>query len=393
MTVTRSSLFHEEHEAFRQTVRRFVEREVRIHVEEWEEAERFPRDLFRRCGALDLLGLKYPEAYGGTGVGLLYEAVLFEELARCGSGGVAAGIGAHIAIATPPIYRYGTEDQRQRWLKPAIRGELVVALGITEPSGGSDIARIQTSARREGDTYVINGTKTFITNGVNADLVVALVKTKPEGGHDGLSLVLVERGTPGFSVGRQLRKLGWRASDTAELVFADCRVPVANRLGEEHLGFYLSVENFQWERLWIAISAAAAAQQSFDIALEYARSRKQFGKPLTGHQAIRHKLADMLLAVEQARQLTYHALWLYSQRLPCTKEISMAKIAATETDVRVADEALQIHGGYGYMMEYPIQRAWRDARLGPIGAGTNEIMREIIARDVIASEGDGVDAR
>ncbi len=382
MTPRRSSLFREEHEAFRQTVRRFVDRELRPHAEEWEEAEQFPRELFRRCGALDLLGLKYPEAYGGTNAGVLYEAVLFEELARCGSGGVAAGIGAHIAIATPPIFHYGTEEQRPRWLSPAVRGDLVVALGVTEPVGGSDIAHIATAARREGDTYVINGTKTFITNGVQADLVVALVKTKPEGGHDGLSLVVVERGTPGFSVGRKLKKLGWRASDTAELIFADCRIPVGNRLGEEHHGFYLSVENFQWERLWIAISAVAAAERSFELAREYARNRTQFGKPLTGHQVIRHKLADMLLTIEQARQLTYHALWLYSQKLPCTKEISMAKIAATEADVRVADEALQIHGGYGYMMEYPIQRAWRDARLGPIGAGTNEIMREIIAKEL-----------
>ena len=363
-------------------MRRFIEKEVRPHVDEWEQAQQFPRELFRRCGALDLLGLKYPEQFGGTNAGVLYEAVLFEELARCGSGGVAAGIGAHVAIATPPINDFGDQAQRQRWLAPAIKGEKIVALGVTEPSGGSDIAHVQTMAGRQGDAYVVNGAKMFITNGVNADLVVILARTKPEGGHHGLSLLVVERGTPGYTVGRKLDKLGWRASDTAELVFQDCRVPVENRLGEENNGFKMAVANFQWERLWIAISAVASAQRSLELAVDYASNRVQFGKTLTSMQVIRHDIADMALTIEQARQLTYYALWLHSQNLPCTKEVSMAKIAATEADVSVADRALQIHGGYGYMMEYPIQRAWRDARLGPIGAGTNEIMREIIAKEL-----------
>jgi acyl-CoA dehydrogenase len=308
--------------------------------------------------------------------------VLFEELARCGSGGVAAGIGAHVAIATPPINDFGTDAQRQRWLAPAIRGTKIVALGVTEPSGGSDIAHVETSAHRDGDAYVVNGSKMFITNGVNGDLAVILVRTKPEGGHQGLSVLVVEKGTPGFSVGRKLSKLGWRASDTAELVFQDCRVPIENRLGEENKGFYLAVGNFQWERLWIAIGAVASAQRSLEIAVDYAANRVQFGKTLTSMQVIRHQIADMALMIEEARQLTYYALWLHTQKLPCTKEVSMAKIAATEADVRVADRALQIHGGYGYMSEFPIQRAWRDARLGPIGAGTNEIMREIIAKEL-----------
>jgi acyl-CoA dehydrogenase len=308
--------------------------------------------------------------------------VLFEELARCGSGGVAAGIGAHVAIATPPIHDFGTDAQRQRWLAPAVKGVKIVALGVTEPSGGSDIAHVETSARRDADAYVVNGSKMFITNGVNADLAVILVRTKPEGGHQGLSMLVVERGTPGFSVGRKLSKLGWRASDTAELVFQDCRVPIDNRLGEENKGFYLAVGNFQWERLWIAIGAVASAQRSLELAVDYAANRVQFGKTLTSMQVIRHQIADMALMIEEARQLTYYALWLHSQKLPCTKEVSMAKIAATEADVRVADRALQIHGGYGYMSEFPIQRAWRDARLGPIGAGTNEIMREIIAKEL-----------
>jgi acyl-CoA dehydrogenase len=380
--VPRSHLFGPEHEEFRGTVRRFIDKEIRPNVDQWEQAQQFPRDLFRRFGALDLLGLKYEEKYGGTNAGVIYEAVLFEELGRCGSGGVAAGIGAHVAIATPPINDFGTDEQRQLWLAPAIKGEKIVALAVTEPSGGSDIAHVETSARRDGDTYLLNGSKMFITNGVNADVVVVLARTKPEGGHQGLTMLVVERDTRGYSVGRKLDKLGWRASDTAELIFQDCRVPLANRLGEENNGFYLAVGNFQWERLWIAIGAVASAQRSLDLAVEYAANRVQFGKPLTAMQVIRHQIADMALMIEQARQLTYHALWLHSQNIACTKEVSMAKIAATDADVHVADRALQIHGGYGYMMEFPIQRAWRDARLGPIGAGTNEIMREIIAKEL-----------
>ncbi|HEY8677410.1 MAG TPA: acyl-CoA dehydrogenase family protein [Candidatus Dormibacteraeota bacterium] len=378
----RSHLFGPEHDEFRGTVRRIVEKEIRPHVEAWEEAQQFPRDLFARFGALDLLGLKYPEPYGGTDAGVLYEAVLFEELARCGSAGVAAGIGAHVAIATPPLFQFGTEEQRRRWLAPAIKGEKIVALGVTEPSGGSDIAHVEMTARRDGDAYVVNGSKMFITNGVQADVVVLLARTMPEGGHHGLSMLVAERGTPGFSVGRKLNKLGWRASDTAELVFQDCRIPVDNRLGEENRGFYLAVANFEWERLWIALGAVEAAQRSMELAIDYAGNRVQFGKTLSSMPIIRHKLADMALMIEQARQLTYHAVWLHTQKVPCGKEVAMAKVAATEADVKAADQSLQIHGGYGYMMEYPIQRAWRDARLGPIGAGTNEIMREIIAKEM-----------
>ena len=377
-----SAIFTEEHEAFRDTVRRFIAKEVSPQVEAWEAAGEFPRELFSRFAALDLLGLKYPEAYGGSNAGKLYEAVLFEELGRCGSGGVFAGIGAHVAIATPPVFDFGSEEQRRRWLTPAIAGTIVIALGVTEPSGGSDIAQVQATARREGDHYVVNGSKTFITNGVRADAVVALVRTRPEGGHHGLSLLVIEKATPGYAVSRKFDKLGWRTSDTAELTFQDCRVPVENRLGAEHEGFYLAVKNFEWERLWIATGACAAAERSLELAVTYAANRVQFGKRLADMPVIRHKLAQMLLRIEQARQLTYHALWLHVNRRPCTKEVAMAKIAATEADVAVADEALQIHGGAGYMMESPIQRAWRDARLGPIGAGTNEIMREIIAKEL-----------
>lgn len=377
----RSHLFSAEHEAFRQTVRRFIEKEVAPHADQWEAQKTFPRDLFRRFGQLDLLGLKYPEAYGGTNAGPLYEAVLMEELSRCGSGGVAGAIGAHVAIATPPIFAHGTEEQKQHWLAPAIKGEAIGALAITEAGGGSDVAAIQTRAARRGDDYVVNGAKLFITNGTRADFVVTAVRTTPEGGHHGISLLVVERGTPGFSVGRRIDTLGWWASETAELVFDDARVPVRNRLGEEHQGFRYTMETFQWERIWAALAAAAGAQRSLDLAVAYAHDRVAFGKPLARWQVTRHKLVDMMVEVEQARQLAYHALWLYIQGLPCLREVSMAKLVATEAACHVADQALQIHGGYGYTMDFPIQRAWRDARLGPIGGGTSEIMKEIIAKE------------
>lgn len=377
----RSHLFRPDHEAFRQTVRRFIEREVAPHAEEWEAQRTFPRELFGRFGELDLLGLKYPEAYGGTNAGPVYEAVLMEELSRSGSGGVAGAIGAHIAIATPPVFRLGTEEQKQRWLVPAIKGEAIAALGITEAGGGSDVAAIRTRAVRQGDHYIVNGSKLFITNGTRADYVVTAVRTTAEGGHHGISLLVIERATPGFSVGRRIETVGWWTSETAELVFADARVPAANLLGEENRGFQYVMETFQWERLWAAIAAAAGAQRSLELAVSYAQNRVAFGKPLTRMQVIRHKLVDMMVEVEQARQLAYHALWLYVEGLPCLREVSMAKLVATEAAFRVADQALQIHGGFGYTMDFPVQRAWRDARLGPIGGGTSEIMKEIIARE------------
>jgi acyl-CoA dehydrogenase len=375
-----SPLFQPEHEEFRQTVRRFIEREVAPHAAEWDVARTFPRELFRRFGELDLLGLKYPEAYGGTNSGLLYEAVLMEELSRCGSGGVAGAIGAHIAIATPPLFRYGSEALKKRWLTPAVSGEAIGALAITEPGGGSDVAAIKTRAVRQDGHFVVNGSKVFITNGTRADFLVTAVRTTPEGGHHGISLLLVERGTPGFSASR-IETLGWWPSDTAELTFADARVPVGNLLGEENRGFRYIMETFQWERLWAAITSAAGAQRSLELAIDYAQNRVAFGQPLAHMQVIRHKLADMALEVEKARRLAYHALWLYLEDRPSAKETAMAKLAATEAASWVADQALQIHGGYGYTMEFPIQRAWRDARLGPIGGGTSEIMKEIIAKE------------
>jgi acyl-CoA dehydrogenase len=375
-------LYQEEHEAFRRTVRAVVERELRPHAREWEEKGEFPRSVFKRFGELGFLGLKYPEAYGGTGAGFLYEAVLLEELGRCGSGGVGAGLAAHFCIATGPVFLFGTEEQKRRFLPPAIAGDRIGALAITEPDAGSDVAGIRTTARRDGDHYVVNGQKTFITNGVRADFVVTAVKTDPSRGHKGLSLLIVERGTPGFEVSRKLDKLGWRASDTAELFFQDCRVPAANLLGPEGEGFYGIMGNFQWERLSMALAAVGAAGEILETAISYVRSRRAFGRPVSDFQVVKHRLAEMATDLEAARQLTYHALRLHAAGEMAVAQTSMAKKLATEMCCRLADQALQLHGGAGYMMELDVQRHWRDARLGPIGGGTSEIMNEIIAKQM-----------
>lgn len=371
-----------EHEAFRRTVRAIVEKELLPFASAWEEVEEFPRDLFKRFGELGFLGLKYPEAYGGSNAGPLYEAVLLEELGRCGSGGVAAGLGAQFTIATGPISLFGSEEQKQRYLTPAIRGEAIGALAVTEPDAGSDVAGIRTTAKREGDVFVINGTKLYITNGVRADFVVLAAKTDSSRGSKGMSMFIVERGTPGFTVGRKLKKLGWRASDTAELVFNECRVPASNLLGRENDGFGQIMGNFQWERLSLALGAIGSAEQILEGVLRYVQERKAFGKPLGDFQLLRHRIADMATELESARQLTYHALRLHVGGEVAIAQTSMAKKIATEMCCHLADQALQLHGGAGYMMELDVQRHWRDARLGPIGGGTSEIMNEIIAKQL-----------
>jgi acyl-CoA dehydrogenase len=375
-------LYQEEHEAFRRTVRAVVEKELLPHAREWEAREEFPRELYLRFGELGFLGLKYPQEYGGSAAGELYEAVLLEELGRCGSGGVSAGLAAQFTISTGPLHLFGTDAQKRRFLAPAIRGEKIGALGITEPDAGSDVAGIRTTAVRDGDHYVINGSKTYITNGVRADFLVLAVKTDPARGHKGLSMLLVERGTPGFSVGRKLQKLGWRSSDTAELFFEDCRVPAENLLGVEGQGFSQIMGNFQWERLALALGAVGAMEQMLEQVLEHVKQRQAFGQPLSQFQVLRHRLAELHTAFECARQLTYHALRLHVGGEYAVAQTSMAKKVATETACKVADECLQLYGGAGYMMEYDIQRHWRDARLGPIGGGTSEVMNEIIAKQL-----------
>jgi acyl-CoA dehydrogenase len=374
--------FTEEHEDLRESIRRFVETELRPHAQKWEEERWFPNEVFRQLAEVGYLGLKYPEEYGGQGGDYVHDAVFKEELARCGSGGVSAGVGAHTGIATPPVWKFGTEEQKRRFLAPAIRGEKIAALGITEPDAGSDVAGMKTFARKVDGGYVVNGSKTYITNGVRADYVVTAVKTTQEGGHQGLSFLVVEKGMQGFSVSRKLEKLGWHASDTAELAFQDVFVPEENLLGEENRGFYLIMANFQWERLLMALGAVGSMQAVLERTLAFALERHAFGRPVGKFQAIRHKLAEMALKLETGRAMTYHALRLFAAGEDAVREVTIAKLATQRAAFEVADEAVQIHGGAGYMREYEVERAARDTRLGPIGGGTDEIMKEILGKQL-----------
>jgi acyl-CoA dehydrogenase len=369
--------FTHEHEEFRRTVRRFVQSELRPHAREWEEERWFPNDVFGRLAELGYIGLKFPVQYGGD-ADPVADAVFVEELSWCGSGGVAAGIGAHGGIALPPVSKFGTEEQKQRYLVPGIRGEKIAALAITEPDAGSDVASIRTHARRVDGGYVVNGSKTFITGGVRADFLVTAVRTKPEGGHQGISFLIIERG-PGVE-SSALEKLGWHASDTAHISFDDVFVPDENLLGSEHGGFYLIMANFQWERLLMSLGAVGAMGVAFENTLRYARERHTFGKPIGRHQAIRHKLAEIAVKIEAGRDVTYAALRRYVAGEDAVREVTIAKLATQRAAFEVMDSCLQIHGGAGYMVEYDIERAARDARLGPIGGGTDEIMKEILGR-------------
>jgi len=370
--------FTAEHEEFRRACRGWIERELAPRAPEWEDAHHFPDEVFRECAAQGYLGLKFPPEHGGDGDPVA-DAVFVEELAHCGSGGLAAGIGAHAGIALPPIWRFGTVEQKRRFLEPGIRGELIAALAITEPDAGSDVAGIRTQARPVDGGWLVNGSKMFITNGCRADVIVTAVKTRPEGGHQGLSFLLIE---PGDGVGAQpIEKLGWHASDTALISLDDVFVPDANLLGEEGRGFYLIMANFQWERLLMALGSVGGMQAIFERTLAFAAEREAFGRPIGRHQAIRHKLAEIATTIEIGRALTYHALRRYLEG-DAVREVTMAKLATQRAAFDVADECLQIHGGAGYMKEYGIERAARDARLGPIGGGTDEIMREILGRSM-----------
>jgi acyl-CoA dehydrogenase len=372
------TLFGPEHEDLRASIRRFVDAELRPHAAAWEQQRWFPDEVFARMGELGFLGLKYPERYGGQGGGHLHDAVLAEELARCGSGGVAAGIGAHVGIATPPIWRFGSEEQKQRHLVPAIRGERIAALAITEPEAGSDVASLRTRARRVDGGFLVSGEKTYITNGVRAHDIVTAVRSTEDGGHRGISFLIIERGE-GVACSK-LEKLGWHASDTATIAFDDVFVPEENLLGELHGGFALIMANFQWERLLMALGAVAAMQQAYDRTVAHVRERRAFGRALTGHQAVRHRLADLATTIHACRCTTYDALERFVHGGDAVREVTMAKLLTQRAAFDVIDACLQLHGGAGYMREYEIERMARDARLGPIGGGTDEIMREILGK-------------
>jgi alkylation response protein AidB-like acyl-CoA dehydrogenase len=375
----RHFIFTEEHEQLRESIGSFVTRELAPHAMEWEETT-FPDWVFRRMGELGFLGLTFPQEYGGQGGDYYCGIVLAEEMTRCNSGGLAMGVAVHTDMATPPILAFGTEEQKQRYLVPSIRGEKISCLGITEPDAGSDVAGIKTRAVRDGDEYVINGSKTYITNGHRADFILLVTKTDPDAGYDGFTLFLVDMDLPGVIREKKLEKLGMHSSDTALLAFQDVRVPVENVLGEVGKGFYHIMWELQGERLSSAAGCVAGAERVFDRTLEYAKERHAFGRPIGHFQVIRHKFAEMATKIETARQLVYTTAWRFANGEYPVREISMAKLYASRIATEVADECIQIHGGAGYMKEYGIERSWRDIRLNRIGAGTDEIMLDLIGR-------------
>ncbi len=395
MTNNNRPYFTEDHEIFRKTVRSYVEKELLPHRHEWEKSKSVPKDVFKKLGDQGFLGIGLPEAYGGAGCDYWYKVVFAEELMRCRMNGFAMDVMVHTDMTTPVINKMGNEEQKKEILPPACRGEKICALGVTEPGAGSDVARIRTNARKDGDYYIINGAKTYITNGSRCDYIVLAVRTGPtikdvetfKTAHTGLSFVLFptknEKGepTPGFTVGRKLEKMGNHSSDTAELSFVDCRVHKKYLLGDENKGFYYVMNNFQGERLVAAIMSVSASKLMIEDAIKYAKEREAFGRKILDFQLWKHRLAQLFTEVEAAQELTYRACELFSKGVVAVKEISMAKLFTTELVNKVANECVQIHGGAGYVEEYDIARSFRDVRLLTIGAGTSEVMREIIAKE------------
>jgi alkylation response protein AidB-like acyl-CoA dehydrogenase len=374
-------LYTEDHEAFRATVRGFISRHVTPHYEAWEKAGIVPREVWREAGKNGLLGTDVDEQYGGGGIkDFRYNAVIRTELVRAGAQGLA--IGTHNDVVAPYIVRLATEEQKQRWLPGFCSGEIISAIAMSEPGCGSDLRGIQTRAHRDGGDWVVNGRKTFITNGINADLVVTALKTDEIKGAHGLTLLVIERGMPGFDRGRNLEKVGWKAQDTAELIFEDVRVPDANVLGEVHGGFVHLSENLPQERLAIAIAGLAASEKALEDTIEYCKTRTAFGKPIGAFQNSRFRLAEMATEVEIARHFIDKAIVELNEHRLSPVDAAMAKWWTTELQKRVVDSCLQLHGGYGYMLEYPIAKAYLDARVQTIFGGTTEIMKEIVGRSL-----------
>ena len=383
----RSVYFDDEHVAFRAAVRRFLEDEVAPHADAWERAREIPREIYERMGAAGFLGILVPEPLGGSGADLFFAVAFLEELPRSMMGGFCAAVSVQQFMATPHILRHGSDDLKRRYVVPSVAGKLVGALAISEPDIGSDVASLRTHARRDGDHYVVNGAKTFITNGARGDFFTLAVRTgSASDAAAGVSLLAVDAGLPGITR-RSLEKLGWHASDTAEIGFSEVRVPADRLIGAEGRGFAMIMESFPLERLTAAAIAVGSAQIALETTIAYMASREVFGRALTQFQALRHRLADLESELEAARQLTYHAAWLLQQGEPALRETSMAKLVTTELGKRVADACLQLHGGYGFMEEYPAARFVRDASAATIAAGTSEIMREIIARLLLDAGG------
>ena len=377
----RRTIFEDEHDAYRETARRFLAEEVVPRNAEWERDGIVPRELFAKAAAKGLLAMAVPERYGGTGVAdFRFNQVFGEEVARAGAAGAGLGLTLHNDICLPYFLAYANDEQRERWLPGIADGSLITALAMTEPEIGSDLASMRASARREGEHYVVNGAKTFITNGINADLIVVALKTDPAQRHSGISLLVIERATEGFERGRNLEKVGMHAQDTAELFFNDARVPIENRLGEEGQGFRYLVANLAQERLSIAIAGVAAARGALDWTLDYVKERSAFGQPIGAFQASRFALAECKTEIELATHYVDQAVLALGRGELSAEDAAMAKWWCTELQGRVIDRCVQLHGGYGYMLEYPIARAYADARVTRIYGGANEIMREIVGR-------------
>jgi acyl-CoA dehydrogenase len=373
--------FTDEHRLFRESLRRFIAGDIDPHAHKWEDDGCVPREVLRKMGELGFLGIRYPSEYGGAELDTVYSVLLAEELGRSTFGGFAITVLVHTDMASPHLVNAGRPDQLKRWLPGVIRGDTITAVAVTEPDAGSDVKAIRMRAVRDGDHYVLNGTKMFITNGVHANLYFVAAKTDTEAkGSRGISIFAVEKGTPGFTVGRALDKMGWRSSDTAELVFDGVRVPAENILGEEHLGFYAIMRNFQNERVVLGAQALGEAQKALEITTAYVKERKAFGQSLWDKQTIRQRLAMLASKVEAARHLVYHCAWIDAQGKDCVREVSMIKALCGELVNEVMYTCQQFHGGMGYMRETTIERMVRDARVQTIGGGATEVMLEEVAK-------------
>jgi alkylation response protein AidB-like acyl-CoA dehydrogenase len=381
------SYFNEEHELFRRSLQDFMKKEVVLHIDEWEKEGSIPREIYRKFGEMGYFGLSIPEAYGGSNVDRWYEVVLHEEMAKVNSGGFAAAMGAHFFLAMTHINGEGNHEQKTKYLIPGCEGKLIGCMAVTEPFGGSDVQAIRTTAVREGDHYIINGSKTFITNGVYSDYIVAACKTNPTAkGANGISMIVIPRNTPGVSANK-LNKLGWHASDTGEIAFDNVKVPVENLLGEENKGFFYIMQHFVSERLSMAVGAVAASEHALDVTLKYINERTAFGKKINEFQVLRHRIAQMASEIEKNKQFVYSLYQRFQDGDYLVKEASMAKLLCTQMCDKVTFECLQMFGGYGFMEDYPLARMWRDARLGQIGGGTSEILCEIISKAMIDGKG------
>lgn len=378
----KSLYFTEEHKMFRDSVRLFVEKEIIPYAGEWEKEGKIPRELFKKLGDHGFLGINHKEAYGGSDADIFYSVAYLEELAKSGFAGVCAAVSVHQYMATNHLAEAGSHELKEKYLKPSIDGRFVGAIAVSEPGAGSDVGSLQTTAVRDGDEYVINGSKTFITNGVYSDFVVVACKTDLKAGINGISLIIVDRDTPGFSA-TALKKIGWHSSDTGELAFDNVRVPASNIVGKENMGFFYIMESFQLERLVAGIMGIGGGEMCIEMTLKYMNERETFGRKINKYQVIRHDIVNLATELEAAKQLTYNTCWLYQQGEVPVKESSMVKLLVTELGNKIVDHCLQYFGGYGYMEEYPIARAYRDARVGTIVGGTSQIMREILSKIII----------